>query len=360
MNSYVMNYLRLLYFRDGNFNKILDTDKFSKEFSESKFTNKLDFFYDCIGYQDDNNLTPTKRRNKRKEIMENIASAEYLKSEAESNGFDRTSKLVESYQYADVLGLGQEYVSLRSNKYSFMGLSNFIEKNKELIDVFIKGASTVNTNYSTESGVVILSSLCASLCSSSYREFLKVIKQNNIDFDNMLEVRVGKDSAFRGNSLVVKKSVLDKYGKHDLIQLLVYCYTIRADIVPLRIITFFKNYLGEYHNLFTMGNKDYLYLLDICYMCGKTGNELLETIGQTIPELSLMEDKTGTIYILDFNSKSLKFIPRDTSIDRTMPCELDVDSFTSCVNRNLISQIVYKNRLPYLNNTPLFKVGEKM
>ena len=355
LNKYTENYLKLLYFREGSFDKVLANNKFEDEFKKSKFSSKIDFLCNCIGYSNDDNLSSSQRRDKRKELMENFSSPDYLRKEANSQNLSRTSKLVDSYLFMDVAGLGQEYVSQRSNKYSFIGLSNFINENKDLIKIFCDGAKIMDSNYAREDGTNYKVCEIANLMkSNSYKNFLKIAKSLKLDFSAILNVSASGECVYRDNVLNVPKNLLIQYTLEDLVRNLIYCYTIYADLVPLGIITFFKNYVEDFPNLFKMPTNMYLYLIDICYMCNCTGEVLLNRLGFSIPYLEDMENETSAIYLVNPNTNKVQFIPRCTTESNVFPCELSAEGFANCVNRELLNQINYVDGLPYLEMVPLF------
>lgn len=356
MSSYFLkNYLKLWFLKYGSFanvNKSSVSDLLEKEFSESKFTNLYDFTFNCIGYANDYNLSPYKRYIIRRESMINISNPSYWKEQSNKLNEKRTSEVVETFKYLEVQGLGKEYVSIQSSKYYFPNFLNFIQSNKELVDVFCKGIDLLDSRLTIGEGSALkVSTILKYLVSTSSKDFEKKAKKLGTDFSNVFHLVESPNIKVTSKAVFLPKKVLSEYDSKFIQKCLMYSAIMKCDEIPLTLMDHFVNYLPKCINLFNLGVNDYLSILDLGFMVGKPVNELLNLIGFDLPDPDTMMKMSRGIYIL--SGSNVNYIPQTLEDQVASSCVIELEEFCNLVNHDSLSEIVYKLGIPYLWNSIL-------
>lgn len=356
MSSYFLkNYLKLWFLKYGSFSNVNNSSVYElleREFMESKFTSLYDFTFNCIGYQNDYNLSPYKRYIMRRESMENISNPSYWKDQSSKLNEGRTSEVVENFKYLEVQGLGKEFISVQSSKYYFPNFLNFVNDNKELVDVFCKSTDLLDSRLALGSGEVVkVSTLLKYLVCTSSKDFEKKAKKLGIDFSTMFNLIASPSIKVTSKAVFLPKKVLAEYDAKFIQKCLIYSAIMKCDLIPLTLMDHFVNYLPKCLNLFDLGTNDYLSILDLGFMIGKPVNELLNVISFNLPDPEEMISLSRGIYIM--NGNTVNYIPQTLVDSVASSCVIGAEDFCNLVNHDSLSEIIYKKGIPYLWNSIL-------
>lgn len=355
-NFFLKNFLKLWFIKYGslaNIDKSCVHDLLMREFNKSTFEDLHDFTFNCVGYVNDSNLSPSNRFKLRTEIMKNVDNPVFWNDNAEKYKVKHTSEVVEIFKYLKVQGLGKEYVSRQSSELYFPRFQQFLDDNDKLMRVFCAGACLIETNYHNASGEpIMLSSIIQSLLCSSSDQFTKLSKKIKLDFSRVLNLVPSTTTKITPKQIFVRKEVLDKYGVETTSKFLIYTAVMKCDKVPLDFLNLYYSYIVKVVTLFTLSDRDFLYLIDLGTLIGKPISELVNYIGYKIPDLNDMVKTTGGIYLV--NGSKVSFIPETATGAKLLPCSIELDDFADLVNKGTITEISYNDGLPYLNGNKLF------
>lgn len=338
------------FIKNGSFSKIEESiifDRIKKEYNQSNLLSLNDFLFNCLGFRNDVNMSPFSRFKERKTIMENIENPKFWVDKSKEMGTKRTSEVVDILKYLEVQGLGKDDISIQSSKFYIANFQDFVQNNKELIEVFCSGHILLNTRYlNGDSEAVSVKEIIEMLVSSSAKEFERKCKSAKLDFSKLLNVKSSSKIKINGNTLFIPEHVIDKYGISQTIKFLIFSVTINADKLPIASIDSFMKYLPKFLDLFTIGDEDFLRLLDLGFMSKKTVEELLQLVGIKIPDLDEMIKLTRGIYLLSNNS--VHYIPKHLDLERAMCCKFTAINFCEYVGREILTEIIYRDSMPFL------------
>lgn len=348
---YLSNCLKLWIINHGTFDGI-EKSKVSKrlkeEFAESKLSRIEDFLYGAIGYKDDQNMTSSKRAFKRKEVIMNLNSNKYWIDEARKLGFDRTSKVVENFEYLEVLGI-RKISGVKTSKYSFKGFNKFVEENSSLVDLFCIGADEIKTCLTMNGTSLKFKDFKSALKSDSYLDFIKKKKSIGFESEDLLAIKSSNSIKLVNKTLYLPNEMIKMYSKGFILECLLYAYTISANVVPVQYKSLIEDLLEKVLNPFYISSTDFLYLMDLSYMLGKSIKYILEQFNHKIPEIDEMIDKTHGLYIYDSSNNSVSYIPDSCKDSVAIPCVFNLQRFIMLANSKLYSDIVYSKGIPLLN-----------
>lgn len=357
---YLINALRLWLVQNGDFTKIKSA-KFYKllkdAFEKSRYTDLNDFIYSCLGYSNDTVLSPYERAMKRKEIMQNINNDEYWKGEADRLGVEVVSKVVNTFAYQDVLGLGQSHTNKKANVYLFKGLEEFIEENKELVEVFCTGADVMYSNLYYSNVRLTFAELRSIIKVDSYDSYIASLNKMGLNVSKICDIQGSIYTKLTDGVLYLPKETLNRYGKKFLCRTLLYCYLISAHRIPVRHIDNFKNYVSKGLELFLMSDMDFLFLVDLAWMCNCKVIDLLSKTGYTMPSVNEMIKLSHGIYLKKIDG-SYMYIPEHMTDVTAAPCVFEASRFVELVNNGLYSLITYYKGIPYFNGTPVYSLEQ--
>lgn len=357
---YLVNALRLWLVQNGDFAKIKSA-KFYKllkdAFEKSSYDNLDDFIYSCLGYSNDTVLSPYDRAMKRKEIMQNIENDEYWENEAERLEVEVVSKVVNTFAYQDVLGLGKSYTNDKANVYSFNKLETFLEENEELVDIFCTGADIMYTNLYYSNVRLKFTELRTLIKSDSYKDYLDSLNRLNVNATSVFDLEPSKYTKLEDGTLHLPRETVQKYGKNFLCRTLLYCYLISAHRIPIKHMDNFKNYVGKGLELFLMSDIDFLFLVDLAWMCDCKVIDLLNRTGYTMPSVNEMINLSHGIYLRKIDG-SYMYIPEHMTDVVGAPCVFEANSFVELINNGLYSLITYSKGIPYFNGTPVYSLNQ--
>lgn len=347
---FLSNCLKLWIINHGTFDGI-EKSKISKrlkeEFIESKLSKLEDFMYASIGYKDDQNMTSSGRAFKRKEVILNLNSNKYWIEQAKKLGLDRTSKVVEYFEYLEVLGI-RKVSGVKTSKYSFKGFNKFIEENGSLVDLFCIGADEIETCLTMNGTCLKFKDFKSALKSDNYSDFIKKKKSIGFESENLLEIKSSSSIKLVNKTLYMPNDIIKMYSKGFILECLLYAYTISANVIPVQYKSLVEDLLGKVLNPFFISSTDFLYLMDLSYMIGKTIKDVLKQFNYKIPDIDEMIEKTHGIYIYSTNN-SVSYIPDSCKESVAVPCVFSLEKFVLLANSKLYSNIVYNKGIPLLN-----------
>lgn len=354
--------IRLSYFLDLNFNYLKKNKNLIKLFKESNFKTMEEFLAHNLGYREDDNFSSIKRLEKRKEVMENIDNGAYWRKQADELGVTRTSEVTEKFQYWGFLGLGLNSVTGKTNPYYNPQVQGFIKAAEPLVKMFCESLSSIKLlskdKKSEDTYIIHLLSVLFSLRHekkykfNSYSEFITKLRVLLYDYENSFKIVRTSEFAIRGNKIYVKANTLSSYSDSFIISTLIYCATLRLDIIPLKFYPLYKLNGNLVTNLLVIDDEQYLNLLDLCYMFNVTGKDLLKVLNMKMPDIDYMIENFNGILCVS-NSKNVHYVPKSAINEYDNVCSLPLEDFVSIVNLNKLFNIHYFNSTPIIDNIPI-------
>lgn len=362
LSKFDKSIIRMSYFLDLNFDYLKKNKSFFKKFKESNFKTIEEFFAHNLGYREDDNFSSIKRLEKRKEVMENIDNGSYWRKQADELGVTRTSEVTEKFQYWGFLGLGLNSVTGKTNPYYNPQVQGFIKAAEPLVKIFCEATSNIKLlsidKKSEDIYIIHLLSVLYSLRHekkykfNSYSEFMTKLRVLLKNYESSFKIVRTSEFAIRGNTIYVKGNTLSSYSDSFIISTLIYCATLRLDIIPLKFYPLYKLNGNLTTNLLILDDEQYLNLLDLCYMFNITGRDLLKISNMKIPDIDYMIENFNGVLCIS-NSGNVHYVPKSASNEYDNTCCFPIEDFVSIVNLNKLFGIYYVNSTPIIDNIPI-------
>lgn len=355
MNYFLKCYLRMYYLYNGSFDKIKYSKLYSKIKSALKCTNdelqcKL---YESIGYVNNQSYSSVERESIRKLFTTHISDKRFLNKKMKEMGFDSLNRFLRNLGEEELIANELVYTDDSLNPYLFKGYLNFLERHKDLVDIYIEGSDYILSNLSVDNNKLTLSEVCTIVGGDvDYDTFRDNCKKLKLDINSIITIKRGKSVKIVDGFMYIPNTV--KESDSDIAEYLFYSLCIKANIIDVHLTKHYSDIITTVCNLLLLSDDLFLEFIDLINVSGLSAVEFFKRMNLNLVNPDKMISTTSGIFTIA-DSEHLHYVPASLEDERAVPCYLSHAEFIKYVNSSEILNIVYKDGIPVLDNRYLFE-----